>query len=61
MMSTNAAPRALAEDLYRDERGDIPGWVMIAAMSAMLVAYLLALAQPLLGELFENAISQVRP
>ena len=28
------------------ERGDVPGWVMITMMSAVLVAAILAIAQP---------------
>ena len=43
----------------RDERGDVPGWVMITLMSAVLVAGLLALALPALEGLFNQAISQV--
>ncbi|MBG6216630.1 hypothetical protein IWX75_001074 [Arthrobacter sp. CAN_A6] len=43
------------------ERGDVPGWVMITLMSAVLVAGLLALAGPALQGLFESAISQVSP
>lgn len=43
----------------QDERGDVPGWVMITLMSAILVAGLLALAGPALAELFNQAISQV--
>ncbi|MGM7670142.1 hypothetical protein [Microbacterium sp. A93] len=44
----------------RDEdRGDVPGWVMITLMSAVLVAGLLAIAGPALTDLFNQAISQV--
>ncbi|GAB3261686.1 hypothetical protein [Arthrobacter pigmenti] len=42
------------------ERGDVPGWVMITLMSAVLVAGLLALAGPALEGLFQSAINQVR-
>ncbi|AXR73190.1 MULTISPECIES: hypothetical protein [Auritidibacter] len=45
--------------LGRDERGDVPGWVMITLMSAVLVAGLLALAGPALADLFNQAIDQV--
>ncbi len=54
-----AALRALVHDNVRDERGDVPGWVMITLMSAVLVAGLLALALPALEGLFNQAISQV--
>ncbi|MGO1182623.1 MAG: hypothetical protein ACTHZ5_07270 [Micrococcaceae bacterium] len=43
----------------QDDRGDVPGWVMITLMSAILVAGLLALAGPALADLFNQAISQV--
>lgn len=41
------------------ERGDVPGWVMITLMSAVLVAGLLAIASPALEGLFNDAISRV--
>nr|WP_229659832.1 hypothetical protein [Tersicoccus solisilvae] len=59
-----AAPRAVigrvgaGED---PERGDVPGWVMITLMSAVLVAALLAIAAPALQGLFEQAMQQVQP
>lgn len=64
-MFTNAyltvlnALTSLLHDDARDERGDVPGWVMITLMSAVLVAGLLALALPALEGLFNQAISQV--
>ncbi|MCU6481897.1 hypothetical protein [Arthrobacter sp. A2-55] len=42
-------------------RGDVPGWVLITLMSAVLVAGLLALAGPALEKLFNEAMSQVQP
>ena len=41
------------------ERGDVPGWVMITLMSAVLVAGLLAIASPALEGLFNEAINRV--
>ena len=41
------------------ERGDVPGWVMITLMSAVLVAALLALAGPALEGLFNQAMDKV--
>lgn len=41
------------------ERGDVPGWVMITLMSAVLVAALLALAGPALEGLFNQAMDTV--
>lgn len=42
-------------------RGDVPGWVLITLMSAVLVAGLLALAGPAFARLFNDAMSQVKP
>lgn len=41
------------------ERGDVPGWVMITLMSAVLVAGLLALAGPALETMFNQAMDRV--
>lgn len=41
------------------ERGDVPGWVMITLMSAVLVAGLLAIAGPALETMFNEAMSKV--
>ncbi|TPV49167.1 hypothetical protein FJ661_17080 [Pseudarthrobacter phenanthrenivorans] len=41
------------------ERGDVPGWVMITLMSAVLVAALLALAGPALESMFNQAMNTV--
>lgn len=49
----------LAGRMKRNERGDVPGWVMITLMSALLVAALLAIAGPRLEELFNQAINRV--
>jgi hypothetical protein len=49
----------LAGSIKRNERGDVPGWVMITLMSALLVAALLAIAGPRLEELFNQAIDRV--
>ena len=51
---------------YRDlqddpERGDVPGWVMITMISAILVAAILAIAQPALIKMFNDAIALIRP
>ncbi|MBD8044222.1 hypothetical protein H9638_10430 [Arthrobacter sp. Sa2BUA2] len=51
---------ALLPDKPDRERGDVPGWVMITLMSAVLVAAILAVAQEQLLTLFRSAIDQVR-
>lgn len=50
---------SVLSDDVRDERGDVPGWVMITLMSAVLVVGLLALALPALQEMFNSAIARV--
>ena len=52
---------SLARKDEDSERGDVPGWVMITLMSAVLVAALLAIAGPALEGLFNQAIDQVSP
>jgi hypothetical protein len=42
-----------------DERGDVPGWVLITLMTAGLVIVIWGLAGPALSEIFGNAISKV--
>ena len=42
-----------------DDRGDVPGWVMITVMSAGLVAILGAVAGPQLRQMLEQALSSV--
>ncbi|MEL5990422.1 hypothetical protein ACOKGD_05910 [Microbacterium phosphatis] len=45
--------------LDEDERGDVPGWVLITLMTAGLVVLIWALAGPALSGLFEQAIARV--
>ena len=52
------ATRRLAR-FAEDERGDVPGWVLITLMTAGLVVLIWALAGPALGQLFEQAIARV--
>jgi len=42
-----------------DDRGDVPGWVLITLMTAGLVILIWGLAGPALSEIFANAISKV--
>lgn len=42
--------------LARDERGDVPGWVLVTVMTAGLVAGLWAIAGDTLNNLFTSAI-----
>lgn len=43
----------------RDDRGDVPGWVLITLMTAGLVIIIWALAAPALSGVFEQAIDRV--
>ena len=51
--------RASFADIADDERGDVPGWVLITLMTAGLAVVIWALAGPALAGLFEQAISRV--
>ena len=42
-----------------DERGDVPGWVMITVMTAGLVAIIAAAAGPQLRSMLTQALSAV--
>lgn len=44
---------------WADDRGDVPGWVLVTLMTAGLVIALWAIAGPALTEVFESAIERV--
>ena len=56
--SIDQTPRQLGSHRH-EERGDVPGWVMITVMSAGLVAVLGAVAGPQLRQMLEQALSAV--
>ena len=43
----------------KDERGDVPGWVLITLMTAGLVVLIWAFAGPALQGVFEQAMTRV--
>lgn len=45
--------------LWRDETGDVPGWVLITLMTAGLVIVIWGLAGPALSGVFQQAIDRV--
>lgn len=47
------------DSLGDDERGDVPGWVLITLMTAGLVIIIWGLAGPALSGVFEQAIERV--
>lgn len=55
----SAALRGAVTSLHDDERGDVPGWVLVTLMTAGLVVLIWALAGPALADLFQQAISRV--
>jgi hypothetical protein len=44
---------------HKEDRGDIPGWVMIAIMSAAVVVVLIPLVGPTIANAFTHAINNV--
>ncbi|GAA4731194.1 hypothetical protein GCM10023350_13130 [Nocardioides endophyticus] len=44
----------------RDERGDVPGWVMITVMTAGLVVGITAIAGPALQDMVSSALNKVK-
>ena len=51
--------RRLGIRLRHDDRGDVPGWVLITLMTAGLVIVIWAIAGPALSGVFEQAIDRV--
>ena len=52
-----ATVQARAVELKRrGERGDVPGWVLITLMTALIVAALLAIARPRLTDMLNKAL-----
>jgi hypothetical protein len=43
----------------RDERGDVPGWVLVTVMTAGLVGALYSIAKPQLGQMLTAALDSV--
>ena len=41
------------------ERGDVPGWVMVTVMSAILVVAILAVFEPQIKDAIGNALNSV--
>ena len=51
--------RLPAPDRRRDERGDVPGWVMVTLMTAIVIAALTPFVGDELRGLLEQAFSMV--
>lgn len=59
MEDTVAMTRSRLLGSVADERGDVPGWVLITLMTAGLVIVIWAIAGPALSEVFQQAIDRV--
>lgn len=57
--TSSAVLRGAFGGLRDDDRGDVPGWVLVTLMTAGLVVVIWALAGPALSNLFEQAIARV--
>ena len=44
----------------RDDRGDVPGWVMVVVMTAGICAVLYALAKNQLTQMLQTALDEVK-
>lgn len=49
----------LIERVRDEERGDVPGWVLVTLMTAGLVIVIWTVAGPALSGVFEQAIARV--
>ena len=50
----------LIQPAARDERGDVPGWVLVTVMTAGLVAVIWGVADDQLRDLLRSALNSVR-
>jgi hypothetical protein len=50
----------VAASRHRDERGDIPGWVLVTVMTAGLVMAIWGVAQGQLQSMLTSALAQVK-
>jgi len=51
---------ALVAPRDRDERGDVPGWVLVTVMSAGVVAVLYGVAKDELTQMLRSALNKVQ-
>ena len=54
LLTELTAPRS------RDQRGDVPGWVLVTVMTAGLVGALWGIARDQLGSMLTTALNSVR-
>jgi hypothetical protein len=58
-ISTAGSRSEIGTRLRKEDRGDVPGWVLISLMTAGLVIAIWAIAGPALGAIFESALARV--
>jgi hypothetical protein len=46
-------------DRARDDRGDVPGWVMVTVMTAILVVAILGIFEPQIKDAITSAVDSV--
>ena len=51
---------ALVRRRVRDERGDVPGWIMVTVMTAGMVMVIWGVAEGQLRSMLSAALSQVK-
>lgn len=54
-----AGYRAVARRITHDDRGDVPGWVMVTVMTAGLVVVIFAVFRDRITEAISDAIDSV--
>jgi hypothetical protein len=59
MFRTLVAWLLVARDRARDERGDVPGWVMVTVMTAILVVAILGVFEPQIKDAITGAVDSV--
>jgi hypothetical protein len=57
MTRVTAVLVAMRRRLEFDERGDVPGWVLVTLMTAGIVMALWVVAEPKLSSLLSNALN----
>lgn len=57
LIKTGLIFRKRIEILARDERGDVPGWVLVVLMTTGLVTAIWAIAKPNLTNILSNSLS----
>ena len=51
--------RTLIDRLIADERGDVPGWVLVVLMTTGLITAIWAIAEPRLSQLLRNSLDSM--